>query len=129
MITINRTLKNKNSDIIGALASSLCLIHCMATPFVFIAQASVASDHHHAPIWWKSIDFIFIGISFFAVYWSAKNTIKSWVKFALWMSWIGLCLVILNEKLEWLPLPEGTIYIPAIALIAIHLYNKKYCQC
>ena len=27
-----------NSDLIGALASALCTIHCLVTPFIFLAS-------------------------------------------------------------------------------------------
>jgi len=129
MILVNRPFKKNNSDFIGAFASGLCLIHCIATPFIFIAQTCSATCCVEAPKWWTAIDILFIGISFFAVYWSAKNSSKSWMVNALWMSWIGLCFVILNEKLQLLSLPESIIYVPAVALVGLHLYNKKYCQC
>lgn len=121
-------LKEK-SDILGSVASSLCLIHCMATPFLFIAQSYSATQSESTPIWWKSIDYIFLVISFFAIYWSTKTTSKKWVKPMLWISWIVLALIIINEKLEYIHLAESTIYIPAVALILLHLYNRKYCQC
>jgi hypothetical protein len=72
---------------------------------------------------------LFIGMSYFAIYWSVKNSINSWIKYALWTSWVFLCLVILNEKIGLLTVPETSIYIPAIALILLHLYNRKYCEC
>ena len=36
-----KTLTTK-SDLWGAFASGLCLIHCLATPFIFLAQAGAA---------------------------------------------------------------------------------------
>ena len=126
---IVKSLKKTNSDFIGALSSGLCLIHCIATPFIFLAQTSVATHSTDVPIWWSAIDILFIMISFFAVHWSTKNSSKSWVIRALWVSWVLLCAGILNEKFEILHLPEIVIYIPAIALIIFHLYNKKYCRC
>jgi len=90
-------LLKQKPDSIGAIASTLCLIHCLATPFVFIAQSCTLTCCNGVPMWWGSIDYIFLIISFFTVYRSN-----------------------LNEK---------AIYIPAIALIMLHLYNKKYCQC
>ncbi|NRB60346.1 MAG: MerC domain-containing protein [Winogradskyella sp.] len=129
MISLNSPLKNSNSDFIGAFASGLCLIHCIATPFIFIAQSCSATCCDSAPTWWKAIDFLFIIISFFAVYFSAKESSKYWMKYALYSSWFLLLLVIINERIELLHLPEGSVYIPAIALIGFHLYNKKYCQC
>lgn len=116
-----------HSDPIGAMASSLCLIHCIATPFIFIAQPLAAEEA--APTWWKSLDYVFLCISFFAVYWSVRKTSKSWMKYALWISWVVLTGAILNEKLELFHLTEFSVYIPATALIILHFYNRKYCQC
>jgi len=127
---ISRTIYNRqNSDIIGALASSLCLLHCVATPFIFIAQTSSAAHHHSAPLWWKSIDFVFLVVSFFAVQWSVKNSSKTWIKRAFWIAWAMLTLVIINEKLELFHLAEDFIYIPALSLVGLHIYNRKYYQC
>ena len=122
MILINK------SDSLGALASSLCLLHCVATPFLFVLQPLAVSEEA-APFWWQSLDFVFLVISFLAVYWSAINTSKKWMRNALWTSFIVLALAILNEKFELLHLGEFLTYIPAASLIGLHLYNKKYCQC
>ncbi|WP_111684137.1 MerC domain-containing protein [Winogradskyella tangerina] len=125
---ILRSIKSKNSDLIGAFASGLCLLHCIATPFIFIAQTRAAT-YNNPPVWWGLIDVLFIGISFFAVYWSAINTSKTWMKYALWISWAMLCLIISNEKIGLVFIPEFSIYIPSITLIGLHLYNKRYCKC
>ena len=119
------------SDNIGALASGICLVHCIATPFIFVAAANHDHSHHHGhtPLWWSVMDLLFIGISLVAVYWSARFSSKSWIKYALYFSWAGLAFFIFNEKLKLIHLPEALIYIPAISLILLHLYNKKYCQC
>ena len=131
---ITKSLTKSNSDIVGALASTICLIHCVATPFIFMAHAGATNhhheDHHHdAPIWWQSIDFIFITISFFAIQWSIKNTSIQWIKTAFWIAWGALTLFILNEKIGAFHIPENVIYIPALSLVGLHLYNKRYCQC
>lgn len=123
-----KTLYSYNVDILGALASIICLVHCVATPFLFMVQAT--TDHHHihnAPIWWQSIDFIFIGLSLLAVKWSVKKSSKVWIKFTFWLAWSALTLVILNEKIGLLPLSESVIYIPALTLVGMHLYNRHYC--
>lgn len=116
------------SDSLGSIASGLCLVHCIITPLIFVIQPiSVHSDS--APIWWKSLDYLFLIVSLLAVYWSAKNTTKDWIKYGLWISWILLTAAILNEKLELFHLGELVVYIPAISLIGLHLYNRKYCSC
>ncbi|MRH99501.1 MerC family mercury resistance protein [Kriegella sp. EG-1] len=122
-------LVKQKSDILGSFASSLCLVHCIATPFLFIAQAGSATCCDGPPLWWKFMDYLFLGISFFAILWSTKTTTLKWIKPVLWLNWSVLATIILNEKLELFHLPEAVIYIPAIALVMLHLYNRKHCKC
>jgi len=99
-------------NVLGAFASILCLIHCFATPFLL-----------------GFLDLIFLSISFIAIWWSVKTTTKNWMRYALWLSWFVLAIVIFNEKLGVFPLLEEAIYVPSTALIFLHFYNKKYCNC
>lgn len=122
-------LIKQKSDSIGALASTLCLIHCIATPFIFIIQSSSINCCNEVPTWWGSIDYLFLIISFFAINRSTQITSKNWIKPFLWISWLLLFVIIINEKIALLNIDEKIIYIPAIALISLHLYNKKHCQC
>lgn len=116
-------------DTFGALASTLCLIHCLLTPLLFLSHHGITDHHHAAPVWWKSLDFLFIGISFIAVYRSTQTSSKQLMKYFLWCSWIGLAALILNEKLGVLEIPEYVINISAITLAVLHIYNLRYCQC
>ncbi|WP_298485926.1 MerC domain-containing protein [uncultured Maribacter sp.] len=122
-------LIKQRSDILGTFASSLCLMHCVATPFLFMAHASSVTFSSGPPTWWKFMDYIFLAISFFAIYWTTKTTTIKWIKPMLWLSWGVLLALILNEKLELFSLPEAIIYIPSIALVILHLYNRKHCKC
>ena len=125
---LNRSLPQ--SDIIGAAASTLCVIHCMATPLLFVVQSSAVNACHSAgPGWWNAIDYLFIGITFFAVYYSVKNTSKEWMKYALYGSWILLSIFVVNEKFHLVPMAEMWKYGAAFTLVGLHLYNRKYCQC
>ena len=122
-------LVKERSDILGTLASFVCLMHCIATPFVFIAKSCTASCCSSTPIWWKFIDYIFLIVSFSAIYYSTKATNISWVKPMMWLSWFLLFAIIVNEKVALVSLPESSIYIPAVSLMMLHLYNKRYCNC
>jgi hypothetical protein len=122
-------LIKQRTDLTGAIASTMCLIHCIATPFIFIAQSSSMICCASVPVWWRSIDYFFLVISFFAVYRSTQTTASYWMKPFLWLSWSVLFIIIMNEKITWFPLNEQAIYFPAFALIGLHLYNKKYCPC
>ncbi|WP_024480992.1 MerC domain-containing protein [Cellulophaga baltica] len=119
----------QKSDILGTLASTLCLLHCVATPFLFLAQAGSAAFTHSPPTWWKFMDYFFLALSFIAIQWTAKTTTIKWLVPMFWLSWLALAAILLNEKLELIALPEAVIYIPAIALAMLHLYNRKYCKC
>jgi hypothetical protein len=116
-------------DTLGAFSSALCLVHCLMTPLLFIAQASSACCGTLVPTWWKSIDYLFLVISFFAVRRSTKTTSKNYMKPALWISWALLFTAIINENLKLIDLPEIFTYTPALSLVALHLYNSKYCHC
>jgi len=118
------------SDIIGASASALCAVHCIATPFLFVAQSChVESCCDDSPTWWGAIDYGFVGITFAAVFFSARNSSKLWMKYALYASWMILTALVFNEKMVWISLAEEWKYGAAAALISLHLYNRKFCQC
>ena len=118
-----------SSDLIGATASTLCTIHCMATPFLFLASTCTKSCCVSAPLWWIWIDYAFLFISLFAVYKSTKSTSKFWIKLALWGSWIALSSFIFMEQNTLLNLSDYYKYSAALSLAFFHVYNLKYCQC
>ena len=117
------------SDALGAIASGLCILHCLATPFFFIASACSLSCCNNAPLWWQWMDYVFLGISFFAIKYATKSSAKDWVVQGLWISWVSLFFTILNVKMEWIHLAENLKFIPAFALVGLHMYNMRYCQC
>ena len=120
---------NINSDTFGILACALCIIHCIATPFVFIAYTYSNIQQNVYPIWWKNLDYIFLIISFVMVYFSTQTTSKVFMKYFFCLSWLLLCVMIINEKMGLLSVPEYMTYGSAALLTTIHLYNLKYCQC
>ncbi|MEM1216537.1 MAG: MerC domain-containing protein [Bacteroidota bacterium] len=119
----------KTSDTLGALASGMCLVHCVATPFVFVAQTCSAVCCASAPTWWRLIDVAFAAIACWMVYQSARASTKLWIKYGLWIAWATLVFVIFNEQAQFVPLSNKAIYVPSLALISLHLYNKKYGTC
>ena len=116
-------------DSIGAIASSLCVVHCLVTPLLFIAHTCSLGACDIAPTWWKSIDYIFLFIAFVSIYQSTQTTSKKIMKPLLWGSWTLLFALILNEKVKLFYAAETVTYAAAITLALLHLYNLKYCQC
>ena len=113
-------------DLIGASASFLCLIHCLATPFVFLVKSSAAVCCSDTPSWWQAMDYIFLVVAFFAVVHVTNNQrSKEWMKFSLVVSWLGLLLVTLNSTYFLFHITNEMAYIPAISLVCLHLYNSN----
>jgi len=105
------------SDIIGATASAMCFIHCLVTPFLFVAYSNTAIIEDTHPWWWGILDIVFLVISFFAVYWSTYNTSKQFVKYTFWTLWMLLALIIINEKWEIAHIAEVFIYLTTLGLV------------
>ena len=116
-------------DALGAISSSLCVVHCLATPLLFISHLYTSTDLKSIPFWWKDLDFVFLTISFIAIYRATKTTSKNFMKYALWVGWIVLFSLILNEKMGLFAIPGISNYIAALSLSSFHIYNLKYCQC
>ena len=116
-------------DNIGSLASMLCIVHCLATPFIFITQACTSICCAGAPTWWQSLDYVFIVISFFAIYKSTQTSSNNIIKAVLWVSWVIFFLLILNKSIQGIYINPNFTYATGIILAFTHLYNLKYCQC
>ena len=116
-------------DSIGIIASTLCTIHCIITPFIFIAKACTATCCSDAPSWWLMIDYLFLIISFLAIFFISRNLTIKWLQIAFWCSWLLLLLSILNHSLDVFPINNNFIYIPSSAIIILHFYNLQFCKC
>ena len=117
-------------DSIGIIASTLCAIHCILTPFIFIVKACTATCCSDAPPWWLMIDYLFLLISFLAIFFISKNLTIKWLQIAFWVSWFLLLFSILNNSLDIFPIiSHNFIYIPSSAIIILHFYNLQFCKC
>ena len=113
----------------GAFASGLCIIHCLATPLIFVAQACSISCCADAPGWWVWMDYGFLFIAALAIRMSMRNTTSQWVKFGFIACWVSLATLIVGKtEFSW-SIPQYMVYLPALGLIAVHVVNLKYCQC
>ena len=119
----------KHSDYVGASASGLCLIHCIATPILFLSQASLISIGNEMLFLWQSLNFVFLAISFIAIYYSVQNSSNLYVKILFFLNWLILSALILIELFEILSIAEFYTYIAAISLSILHIYNLNYCRC
>tara|TARA_B100000614_G_scaffold234605_1_gene230728 strand:- start:488 stop:892 length:405 start_codon:yes stop_codon:yes gene_type:complete len=116
-------------DAIGMFAGILCTIHCLATPLLFIAKACSTTCCSDAPTWWIMIDYLFLLISFIAIYFINKSLTIKWLKISFWISWIILLFTIFDHSFGIFILPQNFIYIPSALIISLHFYNLKFCKC
>ncbi|MBN08764.1 MAG: hypothetical protein CMC79_00095 [Flavobacteriaceae bacterium] len=106
-----------NSDHLGVITSSLCILHCLASPFLYFSSL------------WQSFNYLFILVSFIAIFRSVENSSNIIIKGCLSSVWFFLCLLILNEEFEIISLSEFYTYTFAFTLGSLHIYNLKYCRC
>ena len=119
----------KNSDQIGAVSSGLCMLHCFATPFLFLSQSSLIFMSFDFTLPWFIINYIFLCISFFAIYHSVKNSSSRFIKILLYLFWTVISGLIINESLGIFSIPETATYLSASSLICLHIYNLNYFRC
>lgn len=127
--SLTSTTFKSRSDFLGILASSLCMIHCLATPVFFVVQACTSSCCAAGPWWWRMVDYLFLVISIGAIYQSTKMTSLKWMPKAMYICWGALAFLILNESLSILPIPHLFVYLPAFSLVFLHVYNLRHCRC
>ncbi len=127
---MNQIKKLNYSDWLGASASGLCAIHCTLTPILFAAKPAIAStmgEHGHAHGMWAALDYIFLVLSFVAVWYSARNTTHTTFKWVLWVALAVFTFGLLSEPLE-LSFGKWFMYAGSIALVITHIQNYRYCQ-
>ena len=117
------------SDSLGAAASFLCMVHCLATPFLFVAQACAKTCCSEAPMWWRAIDFVFLFISGMAIYSVSKTSSLKWVWIGLSLTWVLLAWSVTAESLAPALFSSWLKYSAASVLIGLHLYNMRRGQC
>ena len=124
----NRSEHSFDADILGASASLLCGIHCMATPFIFMAKSSVNKmTCESTPLWWSSLDYIFLLISFFAILHSFKESHSKILKHSLLIVWVILAVLMLNQFFEFVSVSEWFKNGAALIIVILHLTNRQIC--
>ena len=112
-------------DNFGATFSLLCVIHCFATPLLFITQSHLLI----VPGWWQALNYLFLTLSLVSISYSAQNSSSQLMKVLLFVSWSFLAFLLISEEFELLHLPEPITYFTGFTLAFLHMYNKKYCKC
>jgi hypothetical protein len=122
------------ADKLGIASAVVCTIHCLLVPLLFLVKywlsASGNADHlgltsiHHGdrllPSWWETLDYVFLVVSFVAVYHAASHAAGKWIKISLWLFWLCFAIAIFFEaSLHWLA------YLSSAGLVATHFINIR----
>lgn len=121
-----KVLRDKSNEI-GILSSTLCIIHCVATPFL-LAVIPVSSAINGGA-WWGWLDLVFLAVSLLAVVKAVQQSRVTWIKISMVITFLLLTGFIFNERLEGIEFPFDMVYIPAFSLIVLHIVNRRHCQC
>lgn len=125
-----RKLSFQSADIMGISASIMCMIHCLALP-VLISVGFILSpvdnhihEHDHVHFNWHWIDFLFVALALWAVYFAVKSTQSKSIKIALWVAVSIFSIgVMFHDVFHWM------LYlslIGSIGLVVIHIINWKF---
>ena len=111
------------SDYIGILSAGLCLIHCILLP-IFFAMRAIDFEHEVEGIFkW---DYVFLILSFYAVYHSAKHSHSALIKKILWVFFSVLAVCVFLEGIS--EIFEYLIILVSMGLVAVHFVNLRHCQ-
>ncbi len=123
-------LLKKYADHVGIAASGLCLVHCLAMPFVtafwlqndHCAAGNDCCDHATG----FNYDYLFVVFSALAVWLASSHCSRLWLKAMMWACFTVLAAgLLLEHRIEGAH--TATLF-AAVGLAAAHFLNWRYCR-
>jgi hypothetical protein len=110
------------ADKAGIASAVLCTVHCLVVPMLFLIKFTWADElaNYRLPYWWELLDYLFLLISFFAVYHSASHTASRPIKMSLWIFWAILAISIIFSKHL-----HALAYVASAGLVSTHFMNIR----
>ena len=118
----NFKLKNSynKSDIVGIIASSICIVHCVLTPLIAVLFSKIVKEKY------ELLNYVFLIISLISVIISIKTTKNELLKGLLLFFWIQLSVgLVLEDKNIIFSI---LMYFSALGLIVTHILNINHCK-
>lgn len=114
----NSYSRSKKADIVGIVGSSLCVIHCLGVPMLTTFGYGISESP------W--IKYLFILLSFFAIYKSIESKENKKLSFFLLSSFAGfLFSSLFEEEFGWLH-QAGILF--SLLIITGHLISIRSCK-
>lgn len=117
-----KNLISSTADYVGIAGSSLCLVHCLATPVLMVLRWYECC-HFLEAAWW---DYCFLLICFIAVFYTTRTHQSVGLVWAFWLAFVAFAVAILFE--------DDFVFAPYLGygasslLIIIHIFNIKFCK-
>lgn len=106
------------ADYMGITSSSLCLIHCIATPLLLSIGANLFT--------YPAVEYAFLLLSFIAIYKTTAPAKKSKISLLLWLSFaVFLVSTVLKEQYGYL---HYTAYAASFSIICGHILHMRQCK-
>jgi hypothetical protein len=106
------------SDWLGIVSASLCVVHCLFTPFLIFITSNFS--------WWYEASYLFLLISFFAAYEASNHTDSRIALSIIWSSFALLAVCLLFEEDYYIL--HDISYLASLGIILGHIYNLRYCK-
>jgi hypothetical protein len=112
-----------SADKLGVASAVICTVHCLAVPLLFILKNWFqfnSAGAHLLPAWWETLDYVFLFVSFLAVYHASAHAASKKIKTSLWVFWVCLVIAIFfAHQLHWMA------YIASAGLVLTHVANIR----
>ncbi len=108
--------KKINSDFLGMLSSSLCLIHCLALPIIIVFFGEALHSLEHL----EFLDWIFAIISLYAAVDSVRKTHSKLLRITFITGWTFFVVGVFAHEHVYL---SYSLHIGSVILIISHVRN------
>jgi hypothetical protein len=106
------------SDYIGIASASLCVVHCVITPFLILFFTNT--------VWWEKFSYFFLLLSFISAFQATEHSKNRKILSLIWCSFALLAIGIIFE--DDFPKLEIISYLASLCLIIGHILNIRYCK-
>lgn len=111
---------SNKADVVGIVASSVCIIHCLLTPFVAVLFSGILKEKY------ELLNFVFLLVSLISVVLSVRSSKHNLFKGLFIYFWVQLSVALVFEDVNIIF--TLMMYFAAIGLIVTHVLNIKHCK-
>ena len=111
-------IKNYKADTIGIINSSICVIHCIATPLLLAFGVGFMAN--------PFFKYLFLIIAFLSIFKTTQALTSGKIATLLWVSFWGFSFsTLLEDEYTWL---QYSSYCFALLIIIGHIINIRHCK-